>query len=223
MQLSSLPSFFSFSLSFAAIACAASVGHARPALGTYRLCLRLSPLAAGSNDISLQIVPESLTQIEREDIVKYFKNIPRAKRGKTNHFDFMQQEKPPWFVKYGGNDLLDEASTQFFFHTLAQGDSSAPRIPAVYSAFRGEGYYFLVMEKVDMPTLETCDIPEADAVQSVASAVGWLLNQMPLVPSTIFGRISARKTRVWHRFFKDRQAPVPFVSSEAVGKYVNKA
>ncbi|TFK68004.1 hypothetical protein BDN72DRAFT_879313 [Pluteus cervinus] len=169
------------------------------------------------------IVPESLTELEREDIVKYFKNIPEAERMETNHFDFVRQKKPTWFVKYGDSDLLDEASTQSFFYTLAQEDGSAPRIPAVYSVFRGEGYYFFVMEKIDMPTLETCDIPETDAVQHVASAVRWLLDQMPLVPKTIFGRISVRNTRVWHRFFKQHEAPVPFVSSEAVSKYVNKA
>ncbi|TFK61456.1 hypothetical protein BDN72DRAFT_849639 [Pluteus cervinus] len=129
----------------------------------------------------------------------------------TNHFDFVRQETPTWFVKYGDSDLLDEASTH-----------SAPRISAVYGVFR-EGYYFFVMEKIDMPTLETSDIPETEAVQHVASAVRWPLDQMPLVPNTVFGRISARNTRVWHRFFKHHEAPVAFVSSEAISKYINKA
>ena len=33
---------------------------------------------------------------------------------------------------------------------------------------------------------------------------------------------SAMTKSVWHRFFKEQRAPVPFVCSEAVGKYVNK-
>ena len=81
------------------------------------------------------------------------------------------------------------------------------------------------MEKVDLPTVETCLISDTklEAVQCVASAVKWLLDQMPLVPCTIFGRISYRKTScVWHRFFKEHQAPLPFVNSEALGKYINK-
>lgn len=127
------------------------------------------------------------------------------------------------FVKHGDKDLLAEASTQSFFHALAREDISAPGIPAVYNAFRGNGYYFIVMEKVDLPTLGACNSIRDDyAVQRVASAVGWLLAQMPAVPDSLFGRISASEACVWHPFFKDHQAPVPFVSSEAVAKYVNK-
>lgn len=78
------------------------------------------------------------------------------------------------------------------------------------------------MEKVDLPTVATCAIEEITAIQDIASAVKWLFDQMPLVPSTIFGRISFRKACVWHRFFKEHRAPVPFASSEALEKYINK-
>jgi len=169
------------------------------------------------------VVQESLTEREKEVIFKHWKNTPLAERSSTNHFDFVREGKPTLFVKYGGHDLLDEGSTQTFFHSLAQSDSSAPHIPAVYSAFRLEGRHFLVMEKVDMPTLESCGIAENDAIQRAASAVGWLLNQMHSIPSDMFGRISFRSTPVWHQFFKDHQAPVPFISSEALEKYINKA
>jgi len=169
------------------------------------------------------IVQESLAAREKEDIFKHWKNTPLAERSNTNHFDFVREGKPTFFVKYGGYDILDQASTQAFFHSLAQGGSSAPHIPAVYSAFRWEGRHFLIMEKVDMPTLEICDISETEAVQSAAFAVGWLLDQMHSIPSDMFGRISFRSTPVWHQFFKDHYAPVPFVSSEALEKYVNKA
>lgn len=111
------------------------------------------------------------------------------------------------FIKYGCGDLLAEASTQTFFHALAQKDRLAPGIPAVYNAFCENGYCFMVMEKVDLPTLVACNsIPNEYAVKMVALAVGWLLAQMPSVPASLFGRISASEACVWHAFFKDRAA-----------------
>jgi hypothetical protein len=79
---------------------------------------------------------------------------------------------------------------------------------------------------VQTDALEACNsiesIPREDAVKSVAFAVGWLLDQMPAVPASLFGRISASEACVWHAFFKDHEAPVPFVSTEAISKYINK-
>jgi len=171
---------------------------------------------------SLPPVPEVLSQPERDQIVQYFLNLPLQRN--MRHFDFNLPDRPTLFVKIGNKDLLAEASTQSFFHALSRDDRSAPGIPAVYNAFGSNGYYFLVMEKVNLPTLAACDsIPDDHAVQLVASAVGWLLAQMPAVPDSLFGRISASEARVWHAFFKDGEAPVPFVSSEALAKYVNKA
>lgn len=164
-----------------------------------------------------------LSQSECSLIAQYFLDLPRSERAKINHFNFNLPERPPLFVKYGGRDLLAEAGTQTFFHALSQRDTSAPGIPAVYNAFRENGYYFLVMEKVDLPTLGACNsIPNEYTVKSVAFAVGWLLAQRPAVPASLFGRISASEACVWHPFFKEHQAPVPFVSSEAVAKYINK-
>ena len=74
------------------------------------------------------------------------------------------------------------------------------------------------MEKVDLPSVATCAIEEITAIQDIASAVKWLFDQMPLLPSTIFGRISFRKACV----FKEHRAPVPFASSEALEKYIKK-
>jgi hypothetical protein len=170
-----------------------------------------------SDDISLQIVPKELTQLERDN---QFKDLPKV--GETRSFDICLLGKPPLFIKHGG-DVLAEASTQSFFHALAQGDKSAPRIPKVFDAFCQEGYCFLVMEKIEAPTLSTCCITEKDAVERVASAVKWLLAQMHLVPGSVFGRISSEEgARVWHHFFKDHHAPVPFANSEALLKYVLK-
>ncbi|KAF8331148.1 hypothetical protein F5887DRAFT_922864 [Amanita rubescens] len=151
-----------------------------------------------------------LSQPERDQIVQYFFDLPLLQRSKTNHFNFNLPEWPALFVKYGDKDLLAEASTQYYFHALAQEVNSAPGIPAVYSAFRGgNGYYFIVMEKIDLPTLGACNSIRDDYA-------------MPAVPGSLFGRISASEACVWHSF-KRRQAPVPFVSPEAVAKHVNKA
>jgi hypothetical protein len=160
-----------------------------------------------------------LSQTECSKIAQYFFDLPLSPRRETNHFDIELPERPSLFVKYGGSDLLAEASTQSFFHALAQKDISAPGIPAVYNAFRNKGYYFLVMEKIELPPLEACD---DYAVQRIASAVKWLLDQMSSVPDSLFGRISDSKACVWHPFFKDHEAPVAFVNPEAVNKYINE-
>ena len=178
-------------------------------------------LSAASDYISPQTVPKELTQPERDHIVKYFKNIPRSERKDINHFDIDLPGKPTLFVKFGG-DVLAEASTQAFFYALSQKDKSAPGIPKVYDAFREEGYSFFAMEKIKIPALSTCDISKDDAVQIVAPTIKWLLAQMPSVPDSVFGRISSEPARVWHQFFKEHRAPVPFVNSKAVTLYVNK-
>jgi len=72
----------------------------------------------------------------------------------------------------------------------------------VYDAFCEAGYCFSVMEKIEIPTRSTCDISGDDAVQSVASAIKWLLAQIPSVPPSIFGRISSEQACVWHQFFQ---------------------
>ncbi|GJJ09763.1 hypothetical protein Clacol_003987 [Clathrus columnatus] len=169
----------------------------------------------------LLTIPNELTQTERERIVEHFKNIPREERFNTNHFDIDLEGRPTFFVKHG-LDVLDEASTQFFFYTLAQKDESAPRIPKVYGAFQ-DSYLFFVMEKIELPTLSTCEISEDDRVKSAASAVKWLLAQLPSVPTSIFGRISSEPSCVRHHFFKDHEAPVCFAHADALTKYVNKA
>ena len=173
-----------------------------------------------SDDISIQTVPKELDESERSLIVSHSKDLLKA-GGEARFFDFHLPGKPPLFIKRG-NDVLAEASTQHFFYTLAARDNaSAPYIPKVFDAFCQEGYCFFVMEKIEGPTLKTCDIPETDIIERVASAVKWLFDQMPLVPDSVFGRISSEEGAcVWHRFFKDHEAPVPFANSEGLLKYV---
>ena len=122
------------------------------------------------------------------------------------------------FVKYGGTeDIMAEADTQSFFYALSKRDPSAPGVPAVLNAFRAEGYYFLVTEKIDKPSLAECSVIQEEAVKLVADAAG----QMPSVPASVFSRIPTTKARVWHPFFKEYQPPISFASTDAVNKYVD--
>ena len=117
-------------------------------------------------------------------------------------FEFILPGRPLLFVKHS-DDILAEASTQHFFYLLADGKESAPRVPKVFDAFTSEeGHDLMVMEKIAAPTLGDCDISKEKAVEHVASAVTWLLNQLPSVPNTSFGRISSEKAPVWHQLFK---------------------
>lgn len=125
-------------------------------------------------------------------------------------------EDPTCSSSCGGRDILAEASTQSFFHARAHGNISAPAIPAVYDTFCKGGYHFLAMEKVDLPPLEGCN---DCVVERIASAFQWLLDQKSSVPEALFGRISESNARVWHPFFKEYKAPVPFINPKALTNY----
>ncbi|KAF8958880.1 hypothetical protein BDZ97DRAFT_1433973 [Flammula alnicola] len=165
----------------------------------------------------------------RDIVLDYFKKLSGV--DETNNFDLYLPNVGRAFVKYGDDDILVEAETQAFFYRLAQGDSSAPRIPQVYGAFHGtRGRYFLVMEYVVAPTLEEWAPTEAlkrkievlNLAASVAApAVHWLLHQK--VPPSTFGRIPQSKACARHRFFKDNWAPLDFADAKALTIYVNKA
>lgn len=99
----------------------------------------------------------------------------------------------PLIIKQS-DDILNEASTQHFFHLLANNDKSASRVPKVFDAFSSDkGYCLMVMEKIAGPTLSDCGISEEGAVEHAASAVKWIL--------------SSEVAPVRHQFFKDHQAP----------------
>ncbi|KAI6135451.1 hypothetical protein EDD17DRAFT_1511658 [Pisolithus thermaeus] len=75
------------------------------------------------------------------------------------------------------DDILSEASTQHFFHLLANSDKSASRVPKVFDAFSShKGYCLMVMEKIAGPTLSDCGVSEEEAVEHAASAVKWILS-----------------------------------------------
>ena len=125
--------------------------------------------------------------MEHNSIVSHFKTLPNP--GATPFFDFHLPGKPTLFIKQGV-DVLAEASTQHFFFTLAQGNASAPLIPKVLDAFRQDWY--CVMEKIEAPTVRPCNPLLETDIESVASAVKWLLDRIPFVPES---RSQIRKTR----------------------------
>ncbi|KZP19526.1 hypothetical protein FIBSPDRAFT_862667 [Athelia psychrophila] len=168
-------------------------------------------------------VPHELTKLEREAIVTHLKGLVDAGEEEMRSFDFSLPGRPPLFIKHSG-DILAEASTQHFFHLLANSNESAPRVPKVFDAFSSdEGYRLMVMEKIAAPTLSDCGISEEKAVEHAASAVKWLLDQLPSVPYTSFGRVSSEKAPVWHQFFKEHQAPRAFANPAELTKYVSNA
>ncbi|KAI6118479.1 hypothetical protein EDD16DRAFT_982358 [Pisolithus croceorrhizus] len=82
----------------------------------------------------------------------------------------------PLIIKQS-DDILSEASTQHFFHLLANSDKSASRVPKVFDAFSShKGYCLMVMEKIAGPTLSDCGVSEEEAVEHAASAVKWILS-----------------------------------------------
>lgn len=167
-------------------------------------------------------MPHELSQDERDTIVAYVNSLgTREDPEKTRSFEFSLEGRPPLFVKRT-DDVLFEASTQHFFYLRTIADRSAPRVPKVFDAFSSARGAFMVMEKIDAPTIEECGISEEEAVEHAAFAVKWLLAQLPSIPDGIFGRISSKPALVWHKFFKDSQPPRVFANRRELAEYILK-
>ncbi|KAI6102844.1 hypothetical protein F5141DRAFT_1065459 [Pisolithus sp. B1] len=110
--------------------------------------------------LTLQSVPQELTTLKREAVVTHPNGLVDAGEESMR-----------------SDDILNEASTQPFFHLLANNDKSASRVPKVFDAFSSDkGYCLMVMEKIAGPTLSDCGISEEGAVEHAASAVKWILS-----------------------------------------------
>ena len=179
-------------------------------------------LSAISDDSSPQTTPHNLIKCEREAIVAHFKALPEAAQTKSRIFELCLSGRPPFLIKHG-NDVLAEADTQYFFYCLSRDDPLAPLIPCVFDAFlSAEGLCFLVMQKIEAPTLKASGITREEAVGHAASAVKWLLDQTPFIPASVFGRISLSNAPVWHQFFKEHQAPRAFDDAGMLLTYVQR-
>ncbi|KAH9934568.1 uncharacterized protein BXZ73DRAFT_89620 [Epithele typhae] len=165
-------------------------------------------------------LPHDLVEHEREAIVAHFNAIPMDAHARSRIFELHLPGRPPFIIKHG-SDVLNEAYTQHFFYRLPRNDPLDPHIPRVFDAFSADDYCFLVMEKILAPTLKDSGISEEEAVGHAARAVKWLLDQTPSVPASVFGRISPSDDPVWHRFFKDHEAPRAF-DPDMLLKYIDK-
>ncbi|KAI5893396.1 uncharacterized protein SCHCODRAFT_02666503 [Schizophyllum commune H4-8] len=121
-----------------------------------------------------------------------------------------------YFVKFGDTlSFASEAATQKELSKAARSDQDAPRVPAIHHIFAHEHLTYAVMEFV-----ETAEVPMEALVQKVAAAVLWLRRQ-PAPPGVALGPLGGG--RAWHRIFKDSCAPLPFTSSAALERFLNKA
>ncbi|KZT32141.1 hypothetical protein SISSUDRAFT_1133338 [Sistotremastrum suecicum HHB10207 ss-3] len=166
-------------------------------------------------------LPHDLADHEREAILAHFKSLPEDVRTKNRIFELHLPDRPLFLIKHG-SDALDEAYAQHFFYRLSCNDGLAPKIPRVFDAFSDDGFSFLVTAKITAPTLKDAGIAEEEAIGHAAHAIKWLLKQTSSVPKSVFGRISPNDVRVWHKFFKEQQAPRAFDSNNLL-QYVKTA
>ncbi|KIY43918.1 hypothetical protein FISHEDRAFT_77841 [Fistulina hepatica ATCC 64428] len=121
-------------------------------------------------------------------------------------------------VKFRDADLLNEGDTQAFVYAAAlQSSPNAPRVPEVYGCFSWDGIQYLVMERVNLPTVEAWirdAVSEAEAqsrfdkaCQAVANALRWLFALSPPVDSEI-GLI-------------DGAAPFRYTGAPALERHIN--
>ena len=176
--------------------------------------------SAISDDIHPQSVPNQLSQTERDIIVDRLRHlISCGEQQEARVFEIELPDRPKMIGKQS-DDALNEASTQQFFYSRAENDASAPRISELFGAFSSDEGDIMVMEKLDALTLSQRGLSEELTVKYAASAVKWLLDQLPWVPESCFGRISSDKAPIWHRFFEDHQAPEIFTNHEELASFL---
>ncbi|KAF9481296.1 hypothetical protein BDN70DRAFT_919889 [Pholiota conissans] len=167
-------------------------------------------------------VPQGLNEQDRQAIVTHLNELDGVGEEEAmRSFGLELPGKPSVFVKQG-HGILSEGITQHFIYLLSLNDESAPRVPRVIDIFCQGGYSVVVMENIKAPPLSKCDISEDEAVEYAASAVKWLMDQLPSIPEATFGRITTKAARVWYQFFKDHQAPRVFANSVELAQYVLK-
>ncbi|KAL1722377.1 hypothetical protein EV715DRAFT_193104 [Schizophyllum commune] len=121
-----------------------------------------------------------------------------------------------YFVKFGDTlSFASEAATQQELAKVARRDQDAPHVPAIHHIFAHEHLTYAIMELV-----ETMEVPMDVFVQKVADAVLWLRRQ-PAPPGVVLGPLGGG--RAWHKIFKDSCAPLPFTSTVALERFLNKA
>ncbi|KAG8950613.1 hypothetical protein FRC04_007237 [Tulasnella sp. 424] len=148
-------------------------------------------------------------------------------------------------VKFNSADILNEGDTQAFVYAAALKSSpNAPRVPEMYGCFSWDGIQYLVMERVNHPTVEAWikdAASEAEvqsrfgkACQAVANALRWLFALSPPVGSQIglidgayaqtqSDAVRTRSGRALHPFFGDSSAPFRYTGAPAPEPDINAA
>lgn len=150
-------------------------------------------------------------------------------------------------VKFNDStDILNEGDTQTFVYEALKDLQNAPRVPAIYDCFSWNRIHYLVMEKVDLPTVDAWIKDGRDeaerqsrfdmACQAVGNALASLFTLSPPVGTEI-GQIQGsyaqtqnergRSTSGYARstFFGSidgLRAPLRYTDALALERHVNK-
>ena len=121
-----------------------------------------------------------------------------------------------YFIKYDSQRIMyAEYTMQQYISNLAEGDTSAPRVPKIYDYFTSDNMMgYLVMEYIQASATLAKDVPE-----KVANALQWLRG-LPAPPDTTIGSVAGRDAPFM--LFKGFGAPIAFSSIEAIERYMNK-
>ncbi|KIO20142.1 hypothetical protein M407DRAFT_30177 [Tulasnella calospora MUT 4182] len=122
-----------------------------------------------------------------------------------------------YFVKFDAYwSFLPEVTTLKYLADLAKNDASGPRVPQVHHFFHQNGR----MAYVVMELIQLVEVPIADLAVKAAQAVLWMRG-VPAPSDVVLGPKGPGPAR--HVVFKNRVAPLDFVSVKALERYFNKA
>jgi hypothetical protein len=121
-----------------------------------------------------------------------------------------------YFVKFDDYSYFyPEVTTLNYLANLAKSDPNAPRVPQVLHFFHDNNRMaYVVMEYIDQVQVSTETLAE-----KAAEAVRWM-RSVPAPPDVVLGPMGNGHAR--HLVFKDREAPLDFVSLGALERYLNK-
>lgn len=146
-------------------------------------------------------------------------------------------------VKFNEESILNEGDTQTFVYEGLKSFPNAPSVPEVYDCFSCNRMQYLVMERVEFPTVETwinsaIGKVEAEtrfdmACQAVAAALRCLFALSPPVGADIgliegaYARtqnedLRATSGRAYHPFFGNSHAPFRYTDAPALQRHIIK-
>jgi len=148
-------------------------------------------------------------------------------------------------VKFRQSDILNEGDTQAFVYEAFNSIPNGPRVPKVYNCFAWNRMQYLVMERVELPTVEAwisdaCDEAETQsrfdmACQAVGQALNMLFKLSP-PPGAEIGMIKGPYAQTQserdrstsgcshHPFFGvDCEAPYRYPCALSLEKHITKA